>query len=52
MTLKYDPPAGKVGAAVARLLGQSPERQIESDLAKFKSIVEGTPPGVPNRSGS
>jgi len=40
VTLKYDPPAGKVGAAIARLFGQSPEKQIEADLAKFKSLLE------------
>jgi uncharacterized membrane protein len=41
VTLKYDPPAGKVGAAVARLLGQSPEQQIDADLRRFKAQVEG-----------
>jgi len=40
VALKYDPPAGKVGAAVARLLGESPEKQIEADLARFKSMLE------------
>lgn len=40
VTLKYDPPAGQVGAAVARLFGQSPQRQVEADLAKFKSLLE------------
>lgn len=40
VSLKYDPPAGKVGAAVARLFGQTPERQIEADLARFKSLLE------------
>jgi uncharacterized membrane protein len=43
VALKYDPPAGKVGAAVARLFGQSPEAQIEADLAKFKSQLESAP---------
>jgi uncharacterized membrane protein len=40
VTLKYDPPMGKVGATVARLFGQSPQKQIEADLAKFKSLLE------------
>jgi uncharacterized membrane protein len=40
VALKYDPPAGKVGAAVARLFGESPEKQIEADLAKFKSLLD------------
>lgn len=40
VSLKYDPPAGQVGAAVARLFGQSPEQQIAADLGRFKSLVE------------
>lgn len=38
--LKYDPPAGKVGEAVSRLFGLSPEQQIRADLQRFKQIVE------------
>ena len=38
--LKYDPPAGKVGAAAARWLGESPEQQIENDLNEFKRLME------------
>ena len=40
VVLKYDPPAGKVGAAVAEWLGESPERQIENDLNEFKRLME------------
>lgn len=40
VALKYDPPAGKLGAAVARLFGDAPEQQIRADLARFKEIVE------------
>jgi uncharacterized membrane protein len=40
VSFKYDPPAGKIGAAIARLFGESPEKQIEADLARFKSLVE------------
>jgi uncharacterized membrane protein len=40
VTLKYDPPAGKVGAALARLLSEAPEQQIAADLAKFRSQIE------------
>jgi uncharacterized membrane protein len=40
VTLKYGPPGGKIGAAVARLLGESPRRQIEADLASLKSLLE------------
>jgi uncharacterized membrane protein len=40
VVLKYDPPAGKVGAAVARLFGQAPEQQIREDLRCFKQLME------------
>lgn len=40
VVLSYDPPAGKVGAAVAKLLGEEPEQQIEEDLRRFKQVVE------------
>ena len=41
VTLKYDPPAGKLGSLVARLFGENPQQQIEEDLARFKEIMEG-----------
>ncbi len=40
VVLKYDPPAGKVGAAVARWLGEAPEQQIAEDLNEFKRLME------------
>jgi uncharacterized membrane protein len=40
VNLKYDPPAGKVGAWVASLLGRDPERMIEDDLNRFKALME------------
>lgn len=40
VTLKYDPPAGKVGTALAKLIGQSPESQIKADMRRFKQIME------------
>jgi uncharacterized membrane protein len=40
IVLKYDPPAGKLGAAVAKLFGEEPEQQIEEDLRRFKSMME------------
>src|SRR5262245_55682384 len=40
VVLKYDPPAGKVGATLARWLGESPEYQIEEDLNAFKRLME------------
>lgn len=41
--LNYRPPAGKVGALVAKILGEEPARQIEEDLKQFKSMIEATP---------
>ncbi len=36
----YEPPAGKIGALVARLFGEDPDRQIREDLRKFKQLFE------------
>jgi uncharacterized membrane protein len=38
--LKYDPPAGKLGTAIAKLIGMSPEAQIRADMRRFKQILE------------
>ncbi len=38
--LQYSPPGGKLGAAVARLLGNDPATEIREDLHRFKQIVE------------
>ena len=38
--LQYDPPAGKLGATVASLLGEDPQRQIAEDLRIFKQLLE------------
>jgi len=40
VNLKYDPPAGKLGAALAWALGGSPAQQIREDLRRFKSFME------------
>ena len=40
VVLKYDPPAGKLGALVARLFGESPSQQIDEDLRRFKQLME------------
>jgi uncharacterized membrane protein len=41
VSLKYDPPGGKLGSLVARLFGENPQQQIEDDLGRFKEIMEG-----------
>jgi uncharacterized membrane protein len=38
--LQYDPPAGKVGATVAWLLGHEPSQTIREDLRRFKQLME------------
>jgi uncharacterized membrane protein len=40
ITLEYMPPAGKLGVAMARLLGEEPELQVEDDLRRFKQLME------------
>ncbi|MGE5648474.1 MAG: SRPBCC family protein [Acidobacteriota bacterium] len=38
--LQYKPPAGRIGASIARLLGKAPDQQIAEDLHRFKQLVE------------
>jgi len=38
--LRYEPPAGKLGAAVAWLTGEEPSVQIRDDLRRFKQLME------------
>ena len=45
--LQYNPPAGKIGAAVARLFGEEPNIQVREDLRRLKQILErDTPVGA------
>jgi uncharacterized membrane protein len=41
VSLKYYAPAGRVGDALAQMLGHSPGQQIREDLQRFKQIMEG-----------
>jgi uncharacterized membrane protein len=38
--MQYMPPAGVIGAAVAKLFGEEPEQQLKADLQRLKQIVE------------
>ncbi len=38
--LRYEPPAGKLGAAFAKLFGEEPNQQIEEDLNRFKQKIQ------------
>lgn len=40
VSLKYDPPAGKLGAALAWLFGEEPSVQVQDDLRRFKNLIE------------
>jgi len=40
VALQYNPPAGKVGAALATVLGERPAGQIEEALRKLKQLFE------------
>ena len=38
--LHYSPPAGTIGAAIAKLFGEEPEQQVWEDLHRFKQVME------------
>ena len=38
--LRYEPPAGALGAAIARLFGEDPAQQVTEDLMRFKRVME------------
>jgi uncharacterized membrane protein len=40
VVLRYDPPAGILGAAIAKLFGRDPEHEVQEDLRAFKQLME------------
>jgi len=40
VTMNYNPPAGKLGATLAQLLGAEPTQLIKEDLRRLKQILE------------
>ena len=40
VTLDYIPPAGRVGAMIAKLFGEEPAQQVKDDLRRFKQFME------------
>ena len=38
--MRYDPPAGKLGAMVAKLFGEEPGQQVSGDLRRLKQVLE------------
>jgi uncharacterized membrane protein len=40
VTIKYEPPAGKIGELAAKILTEEPNTQVAEDLRRFKSLME------------
>lgn len=40
VSMKYNPPGGKIGEAIASLLGSGLQQQVADDLRRFKSVME------------
>jgi uncharacterized membrane protein len=40
VNIHYNPPAGVVGATIAKLFGEEPEQQLDDDLRRFKQVLE------------
>ena len=38
--MHYRPPAGVLGAKIAKLFGEEPEEQVAADLLRFKQVME------------
>jgi uncharacterized membrane protein len=48
VVLSYEPPAGRLGSAVAKLFGEEPHQQVQEDLRRFKQVMEsGEIPAAP-----
>jgi uncharacterized membrane protein len=40
VVMEYRPPAGNIGVAMAKLLGEEPEQILDTDLRRFKQLME------------
>jgi uncharacterized membrane protein len=40
VVLSYEPPAGKLGVAFAKLLGEEPSKQVADDLRRLKQVMD------------
>jgi uncharacterized membrane protein len=49
VVLSYEPPAGKVGVAVAKLLGEEPSKQVADDLRRLKQVMDSGDVGSSSR---
>jgi len=50
VVLSYEPPAGKLGVAVARLLGDEPSKQVADDLRRLKQVLDSSEAVTGSRS--
>lgn len=50
--IRYEPPGGALGRAVAKLLGEEPQQQMVDDLNRFKRMMETTGAGSGSSSSS
>jgi uncharacterized membrane protein len=48
LSMKYNPPAGKVGAHIASLFGEGLEEKLDEDLCRFKEVMETGMPAAPS----
>lgn len=40
VNIQYNPPAGVIGATVAKLFGEEPQQQLDDELRRFKQVLE------------
>ena len=40
VVMSYDPPAGKIGVAIAKIFRQEPGQQLQEDLRRLKQLME------------
>jgi uncharacterized membrane protein len=51
VVLSYEPPAGKLGTAVAKLFGEEPSTQVADDLRRLKQVMEAAEPAGTSNLG-
>ena len=50
VVLSYEPPAGQLGVAVAKLLGEEPSKQVADDLRRLKQVMDTGDVGTASRA--
>jgi uncharacterized membrane protein len=50
--MKYDPPAGKIGAAIAKFFGADAEAEVEETLSRLKELLERATSGEQQRKAA